>query len=297
MGTPARPGPRGGGWVSQGFEGDVGDIFSSVFGEMFRGGRGRGGPQKGADLQAEQTVTLSEAYTGTQTTLRVSHQSACETCKGSGAKPGTSVKTCTECRGSGQVRATRKSLMMAQTCPRCQGAGQMVENPCSDCRGQGHVRGKRKTSPFASRRASKTVRLSVSPEAASGGPWRSVRDLVTVRIEEDARFEREGANLLTQGHVTNSLAALGGEVDIATVQKTVRIHIPPVWIVCCCACVGKECRPCGAGGGGTFLVRVIVDIPTKLTKDQRRLLAELAQTMGETGLNFEEGFLKKAFGK
>ena len=90
-GAAGAPGGAGG---FQGFEGDVGDIFSSVFGEMFRGGRGRGGPQRGADLQAEQTVTLSEAFTGTQTTLRVSHQSPCETCKGSGAKPGTSVKTC-----------------------------------------------------------------------------------------------------------------------------------------------------------------------------------------------------------
>lgn len=295
----AAAGGQGGGGGFQGFEGDVGDIFSSVFGEMFRGGRGRGGPQKGADLQAEQTVTLSEAFTGTQTTLRVSHQSACETCKGSGAKPGTSVKTCTECRGSGQVRATRGFFTMAQTCPRCQGAGQMVENPCSDCRGQGHVRKTENITVRIPAGVEDGTALRVTGGGEAGDRGAPSGDLyVIIRIEEDARFEREGANLLTQGHVTIPLAALGGEVDIATVQKTVRIHIPPGTQSGTLLRVRGEGMPSMRGGGrGDLLVRIIVDVPTKLTKEQRRLMAELAQTMGETGLNFEEGFLKKAFGK
>lgn len=290
---------QGGGGGFQGFEGDVGDIFSSVFGEMFRGAQGRRGPQKGADLQAEQTVTLSEAFTGTQTTLRVSHQASCETCKGSGAKPGTSVKTCSDCRGAGQVRATRGFFTMAQTCPRCRGAGQMVENPCSDCRGQGHVRKTENITVRIPPGVEDGTALRVTGAGEAGDRGAPPGDLyVIVRIEEDIRFEREGANLLTQGHVTIPLAALGGEVDIATVQKTVRIHIPAGTQSGTLLRVRGEGMPSLRGGGrGDLLVRVIVDVPTKLTKDQRRLMAELAQTMGETGLNFEEGFFKKAFGK
>lgn len=290
------PGPGG----FQGFEGaDVGDIFSSVFGDMFGGGRGRGGPRKGADLQAEQVVSLSEAFTGTQTTLRVSHQASCENCSGSGAKPGTSAKTCSDCRGSGQVRATRGFFTMAQTCPRCRGAGKTVDSPCSDCRGQGHVR---KTENITVRippgvEDGTTLRVSGAGEAGDHGAPSG--DLyVIIRIEEDARFERDGANLVTQGHVSIPMAALGGEVDIATVQKTVRIHIPPGTQSGTLLRVRGEGMPSLHGGGrGDLLVRVIVDVPTKLTKDQRRLMAELAQSLGETGLNFEEGFLKKAFGK
>ncbi|MBL8023567.1 MAG: molecular chaperone DnaJ [Elusimicrobia bacterium] len=294
-------GAGGGGGGFSGFEGmgDVGDVFSSVFGEMFGGGRARRGPRKGADLQAEHYVSLSDAFKGTQATLRVAHQAACSVCKGSGAKPGTSARTCTDCRGAGQVRATRGFFTMAQPCPRCQGAGQIVDSPCAECRGQGHSRKTESITVRIPAGVEDGTALRVTGGGEAGDRGAPSGDLfVIIRVEEDARFERDGANLLTEKKVSIPLAALGGEVDISAVQKSVRIHIPPGTQSGTLLRVRGEGMPALRGGGqGDLLVRVIVDIPTKLTKDQRRLLAELAQSMGETGLNFEEGFLKKVFGK
>ncbi len=290
-----------GGGGGPGFEGmgDVGDIFSSVFGDTFGGGRGRGGPRKGADLQAEHGVTLVEAFTGTQAALRVSRHAACAVCKGSGAKPGTSAKTCSDCRGAGQVRATRGFFTMAQTCPRCQGSGQMVESPCADCRGQGHVRKTENVTVRIPPGVEDGTALRVPGGGEAGGRGAPSGDLyVIIRVREDERFEREAENLLTERHVTVPLAALGGDVDVPTVQKSVRIHIPAGTPSGALLRVRGEGMPALRGGGrGDLLVRVIVDTPSKLSKDQRRLLAELAKTMGETGISSEEGFFKNAFGK
>jgi molecular chaperone DnaJ len=283
-----------------GFEGaDASDIFSSVFGDMFGGGRSRRGPRKGADLQFEHVVTLQEAFNGTESSVRVNRTVACEKCHGSGAKAGTSSKTCPDCRGAGQVRVTRGFFTLAQTCSRCQGEGQIVESPCPDCRGQGHTRQAETIRVRVPAGVEDGTVLRVSGAGEAGGRGAPPGDLfVVVRVRSDERFERDGEDLTTLRRVSVPLAALGGEVEVPTLEKPVKIHIPAG------TQPGSVLRVRGAGmprlrgsGRGDLFVRISIEVPTKLSKDQRRLLAELAQTMGETGLNFEEGFLKKAFGK
>lgn len=287
--------PGGGGFEGAG---DFGDIFSSVFGDMFGGGRSRRGPRKGADLQYEHSVTLAEAFSGTQSTVRVSRATSCGKCGGSGAKPGTSVKTCPDCRGSGQVRVTRGFFTMAQSCARCEGSGQAIESPCPDCRGQGRVR----TSDNLTVRIPAGVEdgtvLRVSGGGEAGERGSSPGDLyVVVHVRADDRFERDGDNLVTERRVSVPLAALGGDVDVPTLEKPVKIHIPAGTQSGSLHRIKGAGMPFLRGGGrGDLFVRVVVDIPTKLTKDQRRLLAELGQSLGETGIS-DEGFFKKAFGK
>jgi molecular chaperone DnaJ len=289
-------GPAGAGGFG-GFEGagDVGDIFSSVFGEMF-GGRRRG-PQKGADLQAEHAVTLEEAFTGSQSTLRVSRQTSCARCRGSGAKPGTSPRACPECRGAGQVRVTRGFFTMAQTCGRCRGLGQVVESPCPDCRGQGRVHTNEEITVRIPAGVEDGTVLRVSGGGEAGARGSPAGDLyVVVHVRPDERFERDGENLVSQRRVSIPMAALGGEVEVPTVQKSVRIHIPPGTQSGTLLRVRGEGMPALRGGGrGDLLVRILVDIPAKLTKDQRRLFSELAQSLGDEGVSADEGFFKRAF--
>lgn len=296
-------GAAGGGPGAGGFggfsTGDFGDVFSSVFGDMFGGGgRSRRGPRKGEDIQYEHTVSLAEAYTGAQTSVRVARSVSCEKCRGTGAKPGTSVKTCPDCRGHGQVRVTRGFFTLAQTCARCQGSGQTVDTPCPDCRGHGRTR----TSENVTLRIPPGVEdgtvLRVTGGGEAGERGSAPGDLyVVIHVRADERFERDGDNLVTVRHVSTPLAALGGDVEIPTLEKPVKIHVAGG------TQSGALLRVRGAGmpnlrGGakGDLFVRVVVDVPTKLTKDQRRLLAELGQSLGETGIS-DEGFFKKTFGK
>ncbi|MBK9057447.1 MAG: DnaJ domain-containing protein [Elusimicrobia bacterium] len=134
----AGPQAQGAGGFGGFSSGDFGDVFSSVFGDMFGGGgRSRRGPRKGADIQHDHTVSSPRRSRAHRRPCGIARAVNCDKCRGSGAKPGTSVKTCPDCRGAGQVRVTRGFFTLAQTCPRCQGAGQAVETPCPDCRGQG----------------------------------------------------------------------------------------------------------------------------------------------------------------
>ncbi|MGQ0644639.1 MAG: molecular chaperone DnaJ [Elusimicrobiota bacterium] len=289
--------PGGGGGGFRGFE-DVsgfGDIFGDIFGEAFGGGRGRGRRQ-GADLRFDHTVSLQEAFTGTQSTLRVARQAPCGRCGGSGAKPGTSLKTCPDCRGAGQVRVSRGFFTLAQTCPRCQGEGQVVQSPCSDCRGEGRVRTAENITVRIPPGVEEGTALRVPGSGEAGGRGVPPGDLyVVIHVRGDARFQRDGDDLISDHRISIPLAALGGDTDVATLEKPVRIHIPAG------TQSGTVFRVRGAGmprlhgsGRADLKVRVVVDIPTRLTKEQKKLLSDLAKTLGESGES--EGVFKKVFG-
>ncbi|HRY29223.1 MAG TPA: molecular chaperone DnaJ [Elusimicrobiota bacterium] len=300
-------GPGGPGGF-HGFEdmagGGFGDVFSDLFGDIFGGGGGGGRGQgrrggRGADLRYDHTVTLHEAFTGTQSSLHVARRTTCSKCNGSGAKPGTSRRTCSECRGAGQVRVTRGFFTLAQTCPRCRGEGQIVESPCSECRGEGRVRSTDNLTVRIPPGVEDGTALRVPGAGEAGERGTPAGDLyVVVHITPDSRFERDGENLLTDRHVSIAMAALGGEVEIPTVEKSVRINIPAG------TQSGTLLRVRGAGmprlkgsGRGDVIVRVVVDVPTRLNKEQKRLLAELAQSMGEEGVSTDDGLFKKVFGR
>ncbi len=280
--------------------GGFGDAFSDFFGDIFGGGSSRRRrPRRGADLQYELGISLEEAFSGTQSKIKVTRRVMCEKCHGSGAKSGTSSQTCSDCRGSGQVRLTRGFFTMAQTCPRCQGEGQVVAHPCADCHGQGRVKATESINVRIPAGVDDGMSLRVAGAGEAGERGVSPGDLyVIVRVREDARFQREDENLICSRHISVSLASLGGEIEVPTLEKSVRIHIPAG------TQSGTIFRVKGSGmprlrgsGKGDLFVKVIVDIPTKLTKDQKRLLVELAQSMGESHLDADEGLFKKVFGK
>ncbi len=294
---PQAQGAGGFGGFSGG--GDFSDVISSVFGDMFGGGgRSRRGPRKGADIQHDHTVSLGEAFTGTQTSIRIARAVNCDKCRGSGAKPGTSVKTCPDCRGAGQVRVTRGFFTLAQTCPRCQGAGQAVETPCPDCRGHGRTRTSENVTVRVPAGVEDGTVLRVTGGGEAGERGSTPGDLyVVIHVRPDERFERDGDNLVTERHVSTPLAALGGDVEIPTLEKPIKIHVPAGTQSGALLRLRGSGMPALRGGErGDLFVRVIVDVPTKLTKDQKRLMAELGQSLGETGIT-DEGFFKKAFGK
>lgn len=294
----AQQGFGGGGF--QGFEG-FGDAFSDLFEGMFAGqggGRSRRSSQ-GADLKVEHAVSLHEAFTGVEASLKIHRHVACDTCHGSGAKPGTSTKTCAQCGGAGQVRVSRGFIAFAQACPRCRGEGRMVENPCAPCHGQGRV-SKVETVKVripAGVEDGTTLRVTGGGEAGERGA--SPGDLyVVIVVREDSRFQREGADLLVMKAISIPLAVLGGDVEVPTVEKTVTLRIPPGTAAGTLLRVRGEGMPhLRSNGRGDLMVRIRVDVPTKLTKEQKQLFTQLAQSMGEKGAVLDESLLKKVFGK
>jgi len=293
-GGPGGPGGFGG------FEG-FGDAFSDLFDGIFGGsggGRGRR-TARGADARVAYRVSLQQAFTGAEASLRLNRATGCETCGGSGVWPGTSAKVCSQCGGVGQVRISHGFLTMARPCPRCGGEGRILESPCASCRGQGRVRTAEtiKVRIPAGVEDGTTLRVAGGGEAGERGAPQG--DLyVVIQVEEDERFQRDGADLLTEKKISIPLAALGGETEVPTVEASVRLRVPAGTAPGALLRVRGEGMPrLGASGRGDLLVRVQVDVPSRLTKEQRQLFAQLAQSLGETGISADEGLLKRVFGK
>jgi molecular chaperone DnaJ len=295
-----------GGGVPPGFEGfgagvDVNEVFGDLFENLFSGG-GRGGRRRaaGADLKYEAVISLDDAFLGTQLPLNFARVEACETCKGSGAKPGTQLKRCAQCRGSGRVQLSQGFFSMAQTCPRCHGEGQVVEDPCKDCRGQGRVRRdaelKIKIPPGIYDGA--TLRISGEGEAGPHGSGSG--DLyVHIKVKSDPRFERHEDDLKATAGVDVATAALGGAVDVPTIDgEPVKVKIPAGVQAGAVFRVREKGMPRLQGRGrGDLLVLVRVDIPRELTARQRELLEELRKSFGAEPSGDGGGVFDRIFGK
>lgn len=290
-GGAAGPGGFGGG---QGFEGfgqgaDVNEMFEGLFEGLFGGGGGGrgGGPrrrQHGADLKFETTITLDQAFTGATAPLHFDRVEGCGTCKGSGAKPGSRPKTCTQCRGSGRVQFSQGFFSMQQTCPRCGGEGQVVDDPCRDCRGQGRVRrpAELKVKIPAGIYDGATLRIQGEGEAPPHGGIPG--DLyVRVRIKPDPRFERKEDDLLTETVVDVATAALGGAVDVPVIDgdEPQRIRIPAgVRSGATFRLRGHGMPRLQAKGRGDLLVRIRIEVPDELSAEQKKLFEQLGRTFG-----------------
>ncbi len=278
-------GGMGGGFHSGGAA-DFGDIFGSVFGDMFGGGGGgRSRARRGSDLLFNLELSLEEAVNGTQQTIKVPTQVACKACDGSGAKKGSSKKTCATCHGQGQVRMQQGFFSVQQTCPTCQGAGEVIENPCEVCHGQGRVHDTKTLAVKIPAGVDNGDRIRLSGEGEAGEHGAPAGDLfVEVTVKPHKIFTRKGNDLYCEMPVSFVTAALGGELEVPTLSGKGNLKIPAE------TQTGKLFKISGKGvksvrshAAGNLLVRVVVETPVNLNKEQTELLKKFQTSLGKGG--------------
>ncbi|MBI3046884.1 MAG: molecular chaperone DnaJ [Acidobacteria bacterium] len=267
--------------VFTGFEdilGGLGDIFG--FGDIFGGARRRG-PQRGADLRYDLEISFDEAARGTETTVQIPRQETCETCHGSGSAPGTKPSTCPHCHGRGQIRTQQGPFMLARTCGYCRGAGSVITKPCPTCRGAGRVEKERKLTVRIPAGIATGQRLRLSGEGEGGPAGGPPGDLyVVIHVQSHPFFQRDGNDLYCEIPVSFPTLALGSEIRIPTLEGEESFTIPEG------TQSGATFRLRGRGmpdvsgrGRGDLLVTVRVVTPTKLTREQKKLLQQLAASL------------------
>ncbi len=290
---------------------DVNDIFNEVFGDVFgdmfggRAGRqARGGPARGADVRFDLEITLEQAYAGSEQEITIPVVLTCETCDGSGAKPGTSPTTCTGCNGAGRVRAQQGFFQIERACPRCGGSGQMVMDPCQDCRGAGRVRRQRTLSVRVPAGVDDGARIRLAGEGeagARGGPRGDLYIFLSVKPHE--LFERDGLDLLCTVPAPMCMAALGGEIEAPCLMGgencdgncKISVKVPEG------AQTGTVIRVKGRGmpslrsrQRGDLVVELFIETPTHMTARQKELMRELQELCGEQQHPKSAGFVGKA---
>ncbi len=281
------PNMRGGGAEGYGgFAEAFGDIFGDMFGQQ-RGRAGAGGRQmfRGADLSYAMDITLEEAARGKDAQIRIPSWDSCEVCKGSGAKPGTQVKSCGTCNGAGAVQMRQGFFSVQQTCPTCHGSGKIIPEPCVACHGQGRIK-KQKTVEIriqAGIDGGMRVRSTGNGEpGTNGGPPGDL--YLEIRLKKHDIFERDGDDLHCSVPVSMATAALGGEIDVPTLSGKAAIDIPEG------TQSGKQFRLRGKGIKGVrssypgdLYCHIAVETPVKLSEHQRRLLRELDESLKKGG--------------
>ena len=295
----------GGGGGASGDPFGMGDIFDAFFGggSPFGGGsqRGSGGPPRGQDVETVANVAFEEAVFGVQSAVRVKTAVSCEDCGGSGARAGTKASTCSECRGSGQVRRVRQSMLgqivTMNVCARCSGMGQMIDSPCASCRGDGRViKEMQYTVDIPAGIASgQTLRLNgKGAVGVRGGPSGDL--YVHVRVADHHTYHREDDDLVTDVVVSIAQAALGTELTLSTLDGDEVLVVPSG------TQFGREFVLKGRGvprlsqGGrsrGNLRVRMVVEVPTKMSDDERELLRKLAAARGEHVADSDGGLFSK----
>jgi len=268
--------------------GSFSDIFGDVFGDIFGGGgAGRSRSTRGSDLRYNLELDLESAVRGTTVKIRVPTHVHCSGCDGSGAEKGTSAETCGTCRGSGQIRMQQGFFSVQQTCPHCRGRGKTIKNPCKKCHGIGVVEEDKTLSVKvpAGVDTGDRIRLAGEGEAgANGGPSGDL--YVQVSVKEHPIFVRDGKNLYCDVPITIIDAALGGEMEVPTLDGRVKLKIPPeTQTGKLFRLRGKGVVPVRGGTPGDLLCRVTVETPVNLTKRQKDLLKEFQETLdsGKSG--------------
>jgi molecular chaperone DnaJ len=266
--------------------GNFSDIFGDVFGDIFGGGgRSRGGPQRGSDLRYTLDISLEDAVRGTTVEIRVPSLSTCEKCDGSGARKGSSPTTCGTCGGAGQVRMQQGFFQVQQTCPSCRGRGKTISDPCTACRGQGRVEKTRTLSVKVPPGVDTGDRIRLSGEGEAGPEGGPPGDLfVQMSVRAHNIFERDGKNLYCEVPITFVDAALGGELEVPTLDGRVKLKIPPeTQTGKLFRLRGKGVKPVRGGGVGDLLCRAVVETPVNLNKEQKALLEKFRNSLGHGG--------------
>jgi molecular chaperone DnaJ len=279
----------GGGGFSGFNSGNFSDAFGDIFGDIFGGGGGRNqrsNVYRGADLRYNLEISLEDAAKGTETKIRIPVQTNCETCHGSGARPGTSPVTCTTCNGHGQVRMQQGFFSVQQTCPKCHGSGKMVKEPCPTCHGGGRVKQNKTLNVKIPAGVDEGDRIRLSGEGEAGVNGGPTGDLyVVVHLKEHGIFQREGANLHCEMPISFSTAALGGEIEVPTLDGAAKMKIPSeTQTGSVFRLRGKGIKPLRSSEHGDLMVHVVVETPVRLTEKQKELLREFeSSTQADAG--------------
>ncbi len=280
--------PSMGGGGAGGFGGgNFSDIFGDVFGDIFGGGRG-GGRQRsnrGADLRYNLELTLEEAVHGTEVKIRIPTTVKCSTCNGSGAKKGSKPKTCATCHGQGQVRIQQGFFSVQQTCPHCRGKGSVISDPCNACHGMGRVQEQKTLSVKVPAGVDNGDRIRLAGEGEAGENNGPNGDLyVQIHVAEHDIFTRDDSNLYCEVPINITTAALGGELEVPTLDGKIKLKIPPgTQTGKMFRMRGKGVKPVRGGAVGDLVCRVLVETPVKLTEHQKKLLRELDDTLQGKG--------------
>jgi len=262
----------------------LGDFFGFGFGDLFGGGATRRTrTRRGEDVRYDLDLDFRDAVFGATVEIQVPRMEPCERCKGKGAEPGTGPTTCPTCHGRGEVLYQQGFLSIRRTCGSCGGAGQMLRNPCTACRGEGYQQAQRKLKVNIPPGVDDGMRLRLSREGQPGANGGSAGDLyVVLHVAEHAFFQRQGNDLHCRVPINIAQAALGTEIEIPTLEEPHKLKIPEG------TQNGTEIRiprkgvpDVNGGGRGDLYAHIQVRIPTRLTKDQRRLLEQLAETLPE----------------
>lgn len=281
MGGGFRGGPEGFGGFAE--------AFGDIFGDIFNGGgrRGGGGPQvyRGSDLSYAMEITLEEAASGKDAQIRIPSWDTCDTCHGTGAKPGTSAKTCTSCNGAGTVHMRQGFFSIQQTCPHCHGSGKVIPEPCTTCNGAGKLKRQKTLEVKIPPGINEGMRIRSAGNGEPGTNGGPAGDLyIEIRIKEHEIFERDGDDLHCTVPVTLITAALGGTMEVPTLGGKAEIELPEG------TQHGKTFRLRGKGikglrssYPGDLYCHVAVETPVKLTEHQRKLLRELDESLKKGG--------------
>ena len=259
--------------------GGLGDLFG--FGDVFGGGRRRHGPVAGNDLRYDLRISLEEAAAGHDATLQIPREETCDACRGSGAAPGSGPETCPDCGGRGQVRTQHGFLTMAHTCRRCGGSGRVVTNPCTTCRGGGRVTQERTITVKVPPGIDTSQRLRLVGEGEHGLRSGPPGDLyVVVHVDDHPTFRRDGSHLLCAVSASFPTFALGGDVRVPTLDGETTLRVPKGTQPGKRFCVrGKGLPHVQGRGHGDLYVDLRVEVPTRLSAEQKRLIEGLRETL------------------
>ncbi len=301
FGHAAFQGGAGGGGFEGGFGSSFADVFDDLFGEFMGGGGGRqqrGGNNRGADLRYNMDITLEEAFRGKAAKITIPTISVCDGCEGTGAEAGSQPSTCATCQGHGKVRAQSGFFTIERTCPNCGGVGRVIAHPCKSCSGAGRVEKDKTLSVNIPKGVEDGTRIRLSGEGEAGlrgGPPGDLYIFLSLLAHEV--FQRDGANIYCRVPIAMTTAALGGDIDVPTLDGgRVAVSLPEG------TQTGRQFRLRGKGmphmrgrGQGDMYVQTMVETPVNLSKEQRDLLAQFQASLGDGGTSPEsEGFFKKA---
>ena len=284
-----------GGFPGMDFQGFA-DIFGDLFGDLFGGARGRRGRgQRGADLRYNLELDLADLLEGVERQIEVPRMMRCETCEGSGARQGTSPERCPRCQGSGQAIFQQGLFRISRPCDQCGASGWIVRDPCPTCRGRGRTEGRKTLKVRVPAGVDDGMRLRVAGEGEAGIAGGPPGDLyVVIHVRPHPFFTRDGADLACEVPISFVQAALGTEVEVPTLEGKVSLRVPEG------TQNGKVMRLRGKGlpelrGGerGDQYVRIFVEVPTRLSDEQRKLLERFAEVSGEEVSPVTKGFLEK----